>query len=54
MNRTPDDDAARLALLVAICGPCINDYRPRIEALMATLKANARLKSDEIPDRRQA
>jgi hypothetical protein len=28
---TPDDDAARLlALLVAICGPGINDYCPRI------------------------
>ena len=55
MNRTSDDDAARLlALLVAICGSGINDYRPRIEALVATLKANARVKSDEISDRRQA
>jgi hypothetical protein len=48
MNRTSDDDAARLlALLVAICGPGINDYRPRVKALVATLKANARVKSDE-------
>jgi hypothetical protein len=55
MNRTSDDDAARmLAPLVAICGPGINDYRPRIEALVATLKANARVKSDEISDQRQA
>ena len=31
-------DAARLfALLVAICGPSINDYRPQLEALARKL-----------------
>jgi hypothetical protein len=45
MNRTPDDAARLLALLVAICGPGINDYRPRIEALVATINANAKLKA---------
>jgi hypothetical protein len=39
-----DPDAARLlALLVAVCGPEIASYRPKIEALVATRKANARL-----------
>jgi hypothetical protein len=42
-----------LALLVAICGEQINSYRPRIEALVATLNANARLvKTSETSDRR--
>lgn len=37
------DDARRLlALLVAICGPEIATYRPKIEALVATLNANSR------------
>jgi hypothetical protein len=39
-----DPDATRLlALLAAICGPEIVVYRPKIEALVATRKANARL-----------
>jgi hypothetical protein len=39
-----DPDATRLlALLAAICGPEISVYRPKIEALVATRKANARL-----------
>jgi hypothetical protein len=55
MNLTPDDDAARLlALLVAICGPGINNYRPRIEALVATLNANRRFVKPDSADRGQA
>jgi hypothetical protein len=39
-----DPDATRLlALLAAICGPKISIYQPKIEALVATRKANARL-----------
>jgi hypothetical protein len=39
-----DPDATRLlSLLVAICGPEINIYQSKIEALVATRKANARL-----------
>jgi hypothetical protein len=39
-----DPDATRLlSLLVAICGPEIASYRPKVEALVATRKANARL-----------
>jgi len=39
MNRT----RGRLKnLLVAICGDQINSHRPKIEALVATLNANAR------------
>jgi hypothetical protein len=42
-----DPDATRLlSLLVAICGPEISIYRPKIEALVATRKANARLVSE--------
>jgi hypothetical protein len=39
----PDDATRLLALLVAICGEQIIGYRPKIEALVATLNANARL-----------
>jgi hypothetical protein len=42
MNRTPDDAERLLALLVAICGEQISDYRQRIEVLVATLIANRR------------
>ena len=42
MNRAPDDATRLLALLVAICGEQINGYRPKIEALVATLNASAR------------
>jgi hypothetical protein len=42
MNRTPDDAIRLMNLLVAICGDQINGYRPEIEALVATLNANAR------------
>ena len=42
MNRTPDDATRLMNLLVAICGDQINRYRPKIEALVATLNANAR------------
>jgi len=42
MNRTPDDAIRLMNLLVAICGDQINGYRPKIEALVATLNANAR------------
>jgi hypothetical protein len=46
-----DPDAARLlALLTAICGPEINIYQLKIEALVATRKANARL-TGEAPNR---
>ena len=38
MNRTPDDAIRLMNLLVAICGDQINGYRPKIEALVATLK----------------
>jgi hypothetical protein len=45
-----DPDAARLlSLLAAICGPEINIYQPKIEALVATRKANARLIGDLPP-----
>jgi hypothetical protein len=55
MNRTPDDDAARLlALLAAICGPGISDYRPKIEALVATLIANRRFVKPDSADRGQS
>lgn len=47
---TQDDATRLLALLIAICGPEIASYRPKIEALLATLKANAKLAAD----RRQA
>ena len=48
--KSEPDDAARtaiaarrlLALLAAICGEQINVYRPAIEALVATLNANAK------------
>jgi hypothetical protein len=43
MATDPDDATRLLALLVAICGPEISVYRPKVEALVATLKANARL-----------
>jgi hypothetical protein len=43
MNRTPDDPTRPMNLLVAICGNQINSYRSKIEALLATLNANARL-----------
>jgi hypothetical protein len=46
MKTDPDDAARLLALLVAICGEQINGYRPKIEALVATLNANARLVKD--------
>jgi hypothetical protein len=47
-----DPDATRLlALLAAICGPEINIYQSKIEALVATRKANARL-TGEAPNRR--
>ena len=42
MNRTPDDATPVMNLLVAICGDQINSYRSKIEALLATLNANAR------------
>ena len=54
MATDPDDATRLLALLTAICGPGINEYRPRIEALVAVLHANQRLKSDDTADRRQA
>jgi hypothetical protein len=40
MNRTPDDPTRLMNLLGAICQ--INSYRSKIEALLATLNANAR------------
>jgi hypothetical protein len=49
-----DPDATRLlSLLVAICGPEISSYHPKIKALVATLKANARL-TGEAPNVREA
>jgi hypothetical protein len=49
-----DPDATRLlALLAAICGPEISVYRPKVEALVTTLKANARL-TGEAPNEREA
>jgi hypothetical protein len=48
-----DPDATRLlALLVAICGPDISVYRPKVEALVATLKANARLTGEATNERK--
>jgi len=47
MKTDPDDATRLLALLVAICGPEIASYRPKIEALVAALKANAKLKTGE-------
>ena len=42
-HEPPPDDSTRLInLLVAICGDQINSYRPKIEALVATLNASAR------------
>jgi hypothetical protein len=53
MKTDPDDAGRLLALLVAICGEQINGYRPQIEALVATLNANARfVKTGETSDRR--
>ena len=49
MNRAPDDATRLLALLVAICGEQINGYRPKIEALVATLNANARFVKTRAP-----
>lgn len=54
MNRTPDDASRLLALMVAICGPEIAKYLPKMEALAATSDANARLKADEAPSWRSA
>lgn len=54
MNRTPDDASRLLALMVAICGPEIAQYLPKMEALAATSDANARLKADEAPSWRSA
>jgi hypothetical protein len=42
MDRTPDDATRLMNLLVAIWGAEINSYWPKIEALVATLDANAR------------
>jgi hypothetical protein len=42
MDRTPDDATRLRNLLVAIWGTEINSYWPKIEALVATLDANAR------------
>ena len=42
MNCTPDDPTRPMNLLVALCGDQINRYRSKIEALLATLNANAR------------
>jgi hypothetical protein len=49
MNRAPDDATRLLALLVAICGEQINGYRPKIEALVATLNASARFVKTRAP-----
>jgi hypothetical protein len=53
MATDPDDATRLLALLVAICGPEISVYRPKVEALVATLKANARL-TGGAPNERKA
>ena len=53
MNRTPNDPTRLMNPLVAICGDQINGYRSKIEALVATLNANARfVKTGKTADRR--
>jgi hypothetical protein len=54
MSRTPDDATRLLALLVAICGPEISNYRPKIEALVVTLIANRRFVKPDSADRGQS
>ena len=49
MNRTPDNAIRLINLLVAICGDQINSCRPKIEALVAPLNANARFVKTPAP-----
>jgi hypothetical protein len=54
MKREPDDATRLLNLLFAIGGPGISDYRPKIEALVATLIANRSFVKPDSADRGQS